>query len=68
MHVWFLYFLSLSISEHLQELPLPPANVFSPTMQSQVEQVTGVPVTSLISKTKEHGRVDLNYIPAVFLW
>lgn len=42
---------------------LHPIN-FSPTLQSEAEQVTDVPVTGLISKTNEHGCVSLNYIPA----
>lgn len=34
------------------------------SLQSEAEQVTDVPVTGLISKTNEHGRVDLRPDPA----
>lgn len=52
---------------HYKNCPSSHDGIFSPTLQSEVEQVTDVPVTGLISKTNEHGCVDLNYIPAAFL-
>lgn len=47
---------------HYTNWPSSHKGVFSPTLQSEVEKMTDVPVTGLISKTNEHGCVDYKTI------